>query len=88
MTCLALQRTKSVFTPILQDCYVRKQTDLREIPWVPVPLLPQPLVIELDPESGWIAWDAAVRDLEADTPEARAHRLFHAARVKVLNRGK
>lgn len=61
--------------------YVRNRTDLCPIPWVSFSLLPQPLVIELDTDSGWLAWDAAVRDLEFHTPDARAQRLFNTGSV-------
>lgn len=34
--------------------------------------LPEPLVIETDGDSAWLAWDSAVRDNEANTAEGRA----------------
>jgi hypothetical protein len=40
--------------------------------------VPQPEVIEDASDSAWALWDASLRQLEANTPEGRAHRLAHA----------
>ena len=39
------------------------------------PITELPVVIELDGEPAWIAWDYAVRTLEANTPDGRAKAL-------------
>ena len=39
------------------------------------PITELPVVIELDGEPAWIAWDYAVRMLEANTPDGRAKAL-------------
>ena len=40
--------------------------------------LPQPTVIELDPIEGWRAWDAAVRESDAQSQQVQP-RAEHAA---------
>jgi len=36
------------------------------------PITELPLVIELDGDPAWLAWDCAVREQEANTPDGRA----------------
>ena len=50
-------------------------TDLGMIPWARVPVTPLPVVIELEGEPAWIAWDYAVKTQDANTPDGRAKAL-------------
>lgn len=50
-------------------------TDLRPIPWTPEPITALPEVHEGNTDFDWRLWDAAIDQLEADTPDGRAKRL-------------
>jgi hypothetical protein len=41
-------------------------------PLEPLKLIPEPLVIETEGDSAWLCWDAAVRELDKNTPDGRA----------------